>query len=108
MALIIEFSPEAEAQIRMKATVRGQDVADYLLTLTENDQVIDLSEFADQADFDDSVAGIREGLADLEAGRTYSFEEASARLDAHLDALERQQIERQRAASTPRQETAAL
>ncbi len=90
MAFVLEYSPEAEAQIRMKATVRGQDVADYLLTLTENDQVIDLSEFEDQADFDDSVAGIREGLADLEAGRTYSLEETFARAEAYLDKLEKQ------------------
>ena len=86
MALILDLSPEAEARIRMNATVRGQDVAEYITTLTENDQVIDLSEFEDQADFDDSVVGIREGLADLEDGRTYSLEETFAYLKEQRDA----------------------
>ena len=103
MALVLEISPEAEARLKMFAAERGQNVTEYLLTLAENDQVIDLNEFEDQADFDDSVAGIREGLADIEAGRTYSFEEASADLEAHLD-----KIERQHKADAPRQEAAAL
>lgn len=80
MALILEISPEAEARIRMNAAVRGQDVIEYILAFTENDHMVDLSEFEDQADFDDSVAGIREGLADLEAGQTYSLEETFAYL----------------------------
>ena len=86
MTLILEISPEAEARIRRNATVRGQDVAEYITALTENDQLIDLTEFEDQADFDDSVAGIREGLADLEAGRTYSLEETFAYLKEQRDA----------------------
>lgn len=49
MALVLEYSPKVEARIRMKVTIQGQEVADYLLALTENDQ----------ADFEDSVAGIR-------------------------------------------------
>ncbi len=85
MALILDLSPEAEARIRRNATVRGQNITEYILAFTENDQVIDLTEFEDQADFDDSVACIREGLADLEAGRTYSLEEASALLDKHIE-----------------------
>ena len=89
MTLILEVSPEAEAQIRMKATARGQEITEYLVMLTENDQVIDLTEFEDQDDFDDSVAGIREGLADLEAGRTYSLEEASALLDQEIAAWQK-------------------
>jgi len=91
MAIVLEYSPEIEARIRMKATVHRQEVADYMLALTENDQTIDLSEFEDQADFDGSVEGIREGLADLEAGRTYSFEETFAEMEAYLDERERQQ-----------------
>ncbi len=102
MALVVELSPQAEAMIRMKATVRGQDIAEYITALTENDQVIDLSEFEDQADFDDSVAGIREGLADLEAGRTYSLEETFAHAEAHLDEWKKQQN-----AKTARQEKVA-
>ena len=83
MTLTLELSPEEEVRLRTNAAVRGQDIKEYLLTLAENDQVIDLTEFEDQADFDDSVAGIREGLEDLEAGRTYSLEEVSAELEAH-------------------------
>ena len=86
MTLVLEISPEAEARIRRNATVRGQDVTEYILAFTENDPVIDLTEFEDQADFDDSVAGVREGLADLESGRTYSLEEASALLDQEIAA----------------------
>jgi predicted transcriptional regulator len=100
--LTLELSSEEEARIRMNAMVRGQEIKEYLLTLAENDQVIDLTEFEDQADFDDSVAGIREGLADLDAGRTYSFEETFAEMEAHLNNLERQQK-----ANTARQEEAA-
>ena len=80
MTLVLEITPETEARIRMNATVRGQDVAEYITALTENDAVIDLTEFENQADFDDSVAGIQEGLADLAAGRTYSLEETFAHL----------------------------
>jgi predicted transcriptional regulator len=94
MTLILEISPETEARIRMNATVRGQDVAEYITALTENDQVIDLTEFEDQADFDDSVAGIREGLADLEAGRTYSLEETFAFLENDKAEWQREQAEK--------------
>ena len=80
MALVLEVSPETEARLKMYAAERGQDVTDYLVELAEYSHVIDLSEFEDQADFDDSVAGIQEGLADLEAGRTYSLEETFAYL----------------------------
>ncbi len=103
MALVLEVNPETEARLRMYAAERGQDVTEYLVELAEYRHGIDLSEFEDQADFDESVAGIREGLADLEAGRTYSFEETSADLEAHLDELERQQQ-----AKAPRQEATAL
>ena len=103
MTLMLEISPEAEARLKLFAAERGQDVTEYLVELAEYSHVIDLTEFADQVDFDDSVAGIREGLADLEAGRTYSFEETSADLEAHLDKLERQQQ-----AKAPRQEAIAL
>jgi predicted transcriptional regulator len=83
MTLTLELSPEEEARLRANAAVRGQEIKEYLMTLAENDQVIDLTEFKDRSDFDDSVAGIREGLADLEAGRTYSLEETFAHLREH-------------------------
>ena len=91
MTLTLEISPEAEARLKMFAAERGQDVTQYLVELAEYSHAIDLSEFEDQADFDDSVAGVREGLADLEAGRTHSFEETSAEMEKHLDELEKRQ-----------------
>jgi len=91
MTLILDLSPEAETLVRTNAAVRGQEVQEYLLALAQNDPVIDLTEFKDQADFDESVAGVREGLADLDAGRTFSLEETFARVSAHLDERERQQ-----------------
>ena len=96
MALVLEVNPETEARLKMFAAERGQDVTEYLVELAEYSHEIDLAEFKDQADFDDSVAGIREGLADLEAGRTYSLEETSAYLNerraARRKAKEVQQI----------------
>lgn len=94
MTLILDISPEDEARLRTNAAIRGQDIKEYLLTLAENDQVIDLTEFEDQADFDDSVAGIREGLADLEAGRTYSLEETFAFLENDKAEWRREQAEK--------------
>jgi predicted transcriptional regulator len=94
MTLVLEFSPEIEARLRTNAAVRGQEVEDYLRTLAENDPVIDLTEFRGRNDFDESVAGIREGLADLDAGRTISFDEMFASLEEHIAARrneERQQ-----------------
>ena len=102
MALVLEITPEAEARLKMYAAERGQDVTEYLVELAEYSHAIDLSEFDNQADFDDSVAGIREGLADLEAGQTYTLEETFAHAEAHLDKLEKQQN-----AKVTRQEVAA-
>ena len=83
MTLILDLSPEAETLLRTNAAVHGQGIQEYLLTLAENDPAIDLTEFKDRNDFDESVAGIREGLADLEAGRTFSLEETFAHLREH-------------------------
>ena len=90
MTLVLDLSPEAEARIRTYAEERGQDVTQYLVELAEYNHAIDLSEFEDQADFDASVAGIREGLADLEAGRTYSLEETFSYLKEQRDARRRE------------------
>lgn len=38
MTLVLDFSPEAEAMIRMKAAIRGQGVTEYLLMLIELDE----------------------------------------------------------------------
>lgn len=94
MALILELGPEVEARIRIKAAVRGQKIEEYLLTLAENDPAIDLTEFKDRNDFEESVAAIREGLADLEAGRTYSMEEMSAFLEEQKAVWRKEKEER--------------
>lgn len=82
MTLMLELDPEVEARLRTNAALHGKDVAEYLLTLAENDTPVDLTEFRDMADFEESVSAIREGLADLDAGRTISFEDWSAREEA--------------------------
>lgn len=37
MALVVEMSPEAETMIRMKAAIRGLEVAEYVLFLIDRD-----------------------------------------------------------------------
>lgn len=78
MTLTLELPPDVEARLRTNAALHGKDVAEYLLTLVETDPLVDLTEFKDMTDFEDSVAELREGFADLEAGRTLSFEEVVA------------------------------
>jgi len=78
MTLTLELPPDVEARLRTNAALHGKDVAEYLLTLAETDPLVDLTEFKDMTDFEDSVAELREGFADLEAGRTLSFEEVVA------------------------------
>ena len=45
----------------------------------DNDAALDPTEFRDRASFEGSVTALREGFADLEAGRTTSLEEVPAR-----------------------------
>lgn len=85
MTLTLELPPDVEDRLRTNAALHGKPVTDYLVTLVENDPPIDLSEFRDMADFEDAVAGVRAGLADLEAGRTISLEEMAAELKARAE-----------------------
>ena len=85
MTVTLELSPDVEERLRTNAAVHGLPITEYLVTLAANDPVIDLSEFRDMADFEESVAGIRAGLADLEAGRTISLEEMAAELKARAE-----------------------
>jgi len=89
MTLILELPPDVEARLRTNAALYGKDIAAYLLALAENDAPVDLTEFGDMADFEASVAELREGFADLEAGRTLSFEEVIARGQADREARRR-------------------
>ncbi len=92
MTLTLELSPELEARLKKNAAVRGKDVTDYVVMLVENDTPIDLTEFEDTADFQASVAGIREGLADLDAGRSISLEEMAALLEGRAEARRRRRV----------------
>lgn len=85
MTLTLELPPHVEERLRTNAALHDKDIADYVVALVENDAPIDLTEFKDMADFDDSVASIREGLADLDAGRTISLEEMAAELEARAE-----------------------
>lgn len=78
MTLTLEFPPDLEERLRTNAALHDKDVAEYVIALVENDTPVDLAEFKDRADFEESVAELREGFADLEAGRTLSFEEVVA------------------------------
>lgn len=85
MPLTLELSPDLEERLRTNAALHDKDIAEYVAALVENDTPVDLTEFKDRTDFEASVAGIREGLADLEAGRTISLEEMSAELEARAE-----------------------
>ena len=83
MTLTLELSPDVEERLRSNAAVHGLPITEYLVTLAANDPAIDLSEFRDM---EDSVAELREGFADLEAGHTISLEELPAELAAPREA----------------------
>ena len=81
MALTLDISPGMEALLRLKAAKSGQDVTGYLLMLMQADLDADLSEYDGLEDYASAVAGIQSGIEDMEAGRTYSSEEAFALLE---------------------------
>lgn len=86
MTLTLELPADLEDRLRTNAALHGKPVTDYVVTLVENDPLIDLSEFRDMADFEDSVAELREGFADMEAGNTFSYEEVVAHNRAEREA----------------------
>lgn len=86
MTLTLELPPHVEERLRTNAALHDKDIADYVVALVENDVPIDLTEFKDIADFEESVAELREGFADLETGRTLSFDEVVARGQADREA----------------------
>jgi predicted transcriptional regulator len=96
MTLTLELPPDVEERLRANAALFGRDVAGYLLMLAEGDASTDPAGVEDTADFEASVAELREGFADLEAGRTIPFEEVAAR-----GRIEREERRRRRAAVTP-------
>lgn len=76
MALTLDISPDMETLLRLKAAKSGQDVTGYLLGLVKSDLSVELSEYDGMEDYAASVAGVQAGIEDMEAGRTYSSEEA--------------------------------
>lgn len=82
MTLTVELSQDTGARLREKAARNGQDVADYLVTLAEED----LQDFEDvpwpvlsaAEEKEAMIVGVRAGLADVEAGRTVTLEEYKA------------------------------
>lgn len=85
MTLTLELPPDVEERLRTNAALHDKNIAEYVVALVENDTPVDLTEFRDMADFEESVASTREGLADFEAGRTISLEEMSAELEARAE-----------------------
>ena len=75
MALTLDISPDMETLLRLKAAKSGQDVTGYLLELVKSDLSVDLSEYDGLEDYAASVAGIKEGIEDINAGNSISFEE---------------------------------
>ncbi len=92
MALTLDISPDMETLLCLSAAQQGQDVTAYLLKLVQNDLGIDLSEHADLEDYASSVASIQEGLEDLNAGNSISFEDWCLREDARKAERQQRQI----------------
>ncbi len=77
MTLMLSLSPESETHLRELADLHGQKPEEYTSLL--------LDEWLreDGKDFAESVAAVREGLADLEAGdRGMLLEDYQAQLQA--------------------------
>jgi predicted transcriptional regulator len=70
----IHLSPERLAQLNDYAQRHGQDPAIAL------DEVLASALEWERREYDEAAAGIREGLDDLEAGRTMSAKEALEKL----------------------------
>lgn len=88
--MTLDISPEMETLLRLAAAKNGQTVTDYLLSLVQSSLNVDLSEYAGLEDYAASVAGIQAGIEDMEAGRTFSSEEAFAQLEDRKAAWRRE------------------
>ena len=66
MTVTLELPPDLEAELSERAALRGQAITDYFLTLAQADLYgeHDLSE----AEREEEVAIIQQGLAELHAG----------------------------------------
>lgn len=73
--MAITISPHTETLLREQAGRLGQDVDSFADTLLQN--VLE----ENSREFEETCQAITEGLADAEAGRTVSFEDAQAAWD---------------------------
>ena len=85
MTITIELSalrPETLAALQADAQAQGRDLAEVAV------QQLDAL-YSDEEEMldEETLAAIGRGLADVEAGRTFSLEEVRARTDAALDAF---------------------
>lgn len=80
MIVTIELPDDLAQQLRADARTQGRDIASvvYDAVAAAYGQEHELSST--------TVAALEQGLADLEAGRTFSLEEVRARTDAALAA----------------------
>lgn len=90
-----------EALLRLSAAQKGQDVTAYLLTLVQHDLKVDLTEHAGLEDYASAVAGIQAGIEDMQAGRTFSSEEAYQMLEEQKAAWRQEKEAQKRRHSQP-------
>jgi len=69
MSIFISLSPEVEAQLREKASQRGQDVS-----IVAAELLTDILKWESQ-DSEEAIAGIQRSLDEFEAGHSRSFQE---------------------------------
>ena len=74
--MTLTLSPQTETLLQKQAGLRGQEAQDFADAL-----LLDALE-ADELDYEETCQAIAEGLADIDAGRTISFEEVRGRWEA--------------------------
>ncbi len=96
MTLTVELSQDIGARLREKAARNGQEVAEYLVTLAEEDvenfEDVPWPVLSAAEETDAMIAGVRAGLADVEAGRTMTLEDYKAEVQARRRARDSQKL----------------
>ena len=82
MTITIDLKPETLAALQADAEAKGRDPAEVAA-----EQLDALYGDEEETWDEETLAAIGRGLADVEAGRTFSLEEVRARTDAALDAF---------------------
>jgi len=68
MTVTLEIPAEMEEQLCERAARRGQSVTDYLMSLAESEDYFTIYDWEDEADHQEAIAVIEQGLAELHAG----------------------------------------